>query len=365
MIEKVGIITPYGNHNYGNRLQNYAVTYLLQNMGFTVETLVLNRRKHTSRYLPAALKMFLKAKVLPLDPLVRAKLRHEYAKFHVFSKFTKRYIPTRLFCLFSEIKLKRDYTFFVVGSDQIWYPDARAITNVFFLPFAEPEQRVALAPSFGLSIIPEETKALIRDGLNGFPHLSVREEDGASLIKELTGREAEVLVDPTLMLEREQWLDVAAAPKFSLPKRYMFKYFLGKQTDKQRRDMEQLAQENGLEIVEIYNKDFPEYYATGPSEFLYMIDHADLVCTDSFHACVFSLLFDKPFLIHKRDGDGAGMTSRIDTLLKTFQLPNRAPGHVPPEQLFWHDYRHAYELLTLERKKVRDFLEKSMGKGMS
>lgn len=358
MKKKIGIITIFGNFNYGNRLQNYAVSQIVQDIGYLTETLVLNRRKDTILYVPGALSLYRFVKGTAKDILEKSRIQ-------CFERFTKKYIPTRYLYLFSKSKLRNEYEFFVVGSDQIWHPDIEVVSNMVFLPYARKEQRIALAPSFGLSEIPDEKKALIRDGLNGFPHLSVREEDGARLIKELTGREAEVLVDPTLMLDREQWLEVAAVPNFPLPKRYIFKYFLGKQTDKQRQDMERLAQKHGLEIVEIHNKDFPEYYAIGPSEFLYIIDHADLVCTDSFHACVFSLLFDKPFLIYQRDGDGAGTTSRIDTLLKTFQLPNRAPDHVSPEQVFWHDYRHAYELLMLERKKVRDFLKKSMGKGMS
>ena len=91
-----------------------------------------------------------------------------------------------------------------------------------------------------------------------------------------------------------------------------------------------------------------------------MIANASLICTDSFHACVFSILFNKPFLVFERGETKANMNSRITTLLNKFNLEKRFPGRVKDNEIFNHNYEEAYRILKNERKKVEDFLRRSI-----
>ena len=101
-------------------------------------------------------------------------------------------------------------------------------------------------------------------------------------------------------------------------------------------------------------------YTCGPSEFLYLIHHARLVCTDSFHACVFSILFDTQFYVFEREDKLESMNSRIETLLNKFDL-NEHRKKDYTEYSINHDYTNAYKILESERKKFKLFLDNCFG----
>ena len=107
-------------------------------------------------------------------------------------------------------QLREKYDYFSVGSDQVWNPNYVDCYRWMFLQFTERDQRVALSPSIGMSSLssPYARRQMSR-GLRGFDRLSVRERDGAKLIKQLTGQDATVLVDPTLMVTADSWRSVA------------------------------------------------------------------------------------------------------------------------------------------------------------
>ena len=107
------------------------------------------------------------------------------------------------------------YDAYICGSDQIWNPTYKSTGSAYFLQFAPEYKRIAFAPSFGLSRIPDALHTLYKKWLNGIPYLSVREEQGAKIIKELTGRDALVVPDPTLCLTRKQWGQVEKKPSFT------------------------------------------------------------------------------------------------------------------------------------------------------
>ena len=102
----------------------------------------------------------------------------------------------------------------------------------------------------------------------------------------------------------------------------------------------------------------------GPREFLYLIDHADLVLTDSFHACVFSFIFGKPFRVYPREGKETNMLSRINTLLKTFSLERKFSESGLKNDWLEHDYSAGYEALKTEREKAKQYLKSSISKAV-
>lgn len=153
--------------------------------------------------------------------------------------------------------------------------------------------------------------------------LSVREEAGAKIIKDLTGRDAEVLVDPTMMLTREKWLSIAKEAPNKPKGKYLLTYFLGGVPSKYKRQIKNIAERNNLEIINLADIRDKETYITGPSEFIDYINSCSILCTDFFHGTVFSILMEKPFIVFERMGTSSSMFSRINTLLDKFDLNSR------------------------------------------
>lgn len=306
---RVGIVTIVGNFNYGNRLQNYAVASIYHACGFETETLVCPKRSLVSscRHLAADI----------LRP--RATSRPEevmgWKRKEAFRRFSSM-IPTAEVSGSLE-ELADQFNFFSVGSDQVWNPNYVDYYPWMYLQFARREQRVALAPSFGISqVVSPYARRMMAKGLSGFDRLSVREVAGAQLIKKITGQHAEVVIDPTLMLSADAWRDVANSN--CVPKNpYIFAYLLGERSKSQVKYLEDLKRSFGAELVLLSDRSSQGEIAAGPAEFISLIDNACHVVTDSYHAAVFSMLLRTPLTIFRRLG-GASLFSRLDTLVGQF-----------------------------------------------
>ena len=351
--KRVGIITIVDNNNYGNRLQNYAVKRVYELLGFSSDTLILNQRKGNIKYLFRAYKMVkseLQKKKYDLH------LRKRISRFEEFNSSVG--IRIKKYPLWSKMLLRMHYDFFSVGSDQIWNPDLNFGYGTEFLTFAKKEQRITFSPSLGTEHVRQDKIPSYIKGLKGFKYLSVREKSGAEIIRNLTGQKAEVLIDPTMMLAKEEWMKIEKKPKhlgLSMP--YILEYFLGGKDDVIEREISSYAKEQNLSRVILLDKNNPELFCVDPAEFVYLIHHANLIVTDSFHACVFSILFDRPFAIYPRRGH-AEMSSRIFTLFNLFG--NNSLNMVGLRNIMHFDERKVSKILAIERQKVCDFLKKEL-----
>ena len=214
--------------------------------------------------------------------------------------------------------------------------------------------------------IPAEEQEFFVQGIKGMKALSVREQAGADLIEQLTGRKAEVHLDPTLLLTADEWRSVSRRPTWYHGGEYLLTYFLGRRPAQ----IDAIAEELGLTVVNLLDEEVYEHYVTGVDEFLWAIDHASLVYTDSFHGSVFSILFQTPFLVCDRVGTGKGdasekMGSRLDTLLGYFGFEDRRTNQ-------FKDYRienplqpPAWErcepVLAKERSRSAGYLRRVLG----
>ena len=243
---------------------------------------------------------------------------------------------------------------FVCGSDQIWNPGYATTSSLAFLHFASGKKRtIALAPSFGVSKIPDGHKKLFKEWINGIDNLSVREEAGQHIIKELTGRDAELLLDPTMALPVEQWQKLEREPETPLPKKYILGYFLGRVNKEYKQEINRIAKEHNAQVVMLFDIERPEYYVYDPAEVLYALDHADMVMTDSFHGTVFSILFHKSFKTFIRNEGGESMNSRLETLLNRFQLAQ--DNTLSPEK--WVNIE---KIIEEEREKTIAYIRKGI-----
>ena len=228
------------------------------------------------------------------------------------------------------------------------------------LSFAKPEQRIAFSASFAIDKLPEEFKSKAKRELEKFKAISVREYRGKEIVEELTGRkDVQVLVDPTMLLNSEEWDEVAKKPEQLKTDKYILNYFLGEISEKRRKEIERIAKENNCEIINMLDKNSP-FYQTGPSEFLYLEKNAFLICTDSFHSSVFAILYNRPFVVFDREDANVKMNSRLDTLLKKFKLENRWYEDKITEEQLQVDYKESYMILEGERKKAKEFLENAI-----
>lgn len=361
---KVGIITIWDDENYGNRLQNYAVQE-------TIKKLVGDNNVATIKYIHDG--------TLRIRPYVKRVLRRVkafttyrcYAKGRFKIALMKRGKKLRQF---SERHLNLDdgvivnqhipaglndkYNFFVVGSDQVWNPTFGHATPVFFLTFADKSKRIAYAPSFGLSILPDGTEKHIADMLSGIPHLSCREDDGSVLIKRLTGRDAATLIDPTLMLTVDEWLNVTNSSKMT-GRNYAVAYILGRQPDQVYSFIKDAAAQKGLEVIFLNDMNNLDICSIGVEDFLGYFYNAKVIFTDSFHGTVFSIMFRKPFVVFGREP----MNSRIETLLGKFGLTRRKYSEIECKDLCEIDYTHADCVLERERRAAAAYLKNAMGLG--
>lgn len=373
MNKKIGIITINDYNNYGNRLQNYASQEVLKSLGFDTETIVNyieNIKENDSSFSYKLSKIYkftpkklIKKIINKITFICRNKNLINVRK-QSFINFTKLNIIGTKYCI-SENNIPRDisdkFDYFITGSDQVWNPNFRYGSSIDFLTFAPKKKRIAYAPSFGISDIPIDYRRNYKIWLSEMNSLSVREEAGARIIKELTNRNAEVLVDPTLMITKDKWLSVSKKSICKPKKKYLLTYFLGNLSKENLRTIKKIAKTNDLKIVNLSNIKDGQTYIAGPGEFIDYINSASLICTDSFHGTVFSILFEKPFIIFDRKDNNVSMNSRIDTLLAKFKLESRKLSNVlNNKNIFVIDFSHIPSVLENERNKAIRYLKMAL-----
>lgn len=367
---KIGIATIVDYKNYGNRLQNFALQEALKSMGHEVETIVNkpyrpeDERSFLVRYMERMKELGLKGNAerirekLKGDP--KEKLLNE--KKRRFKEFTAAHIKETDYTvdpMNMPDTLQDAYDYFVTGSDQVWNPNYRKGSPFDFLTFAPSNKRIAYAPSFGVAEIPEKFKQDYTQWLNTFASLSVREDAGAQLIESLTGRQAPVLVDPTLLLSKEEWENFSKPAVVKPKKDYLLTYYLGQLSPDKQKMIASIAERKKLEIVNLADYDAPDIYTITPDEFVDMIKDAKIFFTDSFHGAVFSILLETPFVVFERVSKVPSMNSRIDTLLSKFELKDRKFGALGEKDLLQADFSHVPEILKVERQKSLNYLNQA------
>ena len=354
----IGIITINDDNNYGNRLQNYATQMFLRKLDLNPITIRNSIRLNKNQ---KDLKYFLKFVIEICENLEKkiiiTKRRLRFKEFNKNIKFNNKII--NWYGNYKKISDSCDA--FVVGSDQVWNPYGR-MSDVELLNFTN-KTKVAFAASLSISEFPNIDNEKIKNDLLKFSKISVREDAGKKIIEDLTGRkDIEVLIDPTMLLTANEWDCVSKKPKqlenFS-KRKYILNYFLGELSKNRKEEINRIAIENDCNIINMLDKNDP-FYQTGPSEFLYLIKNAFLICTDSFHSSVFSILYNKPFIVFDREGNRMNMNSRIETLLTKFKLKDKKfIDHIKEENLIC-DYTEAYNILEKEREKAKAFLKKAL-----
>ena len=354
MSEKhVGIITLPGNFNYGNRLQCYAMAQSVERVGCVPS--VLEREQRFPLYRRVYYSMHGAAlAVLGKGSGHDAEKMRTSGRIAAFERFGD-YIPT--VTLPGMGQSARDlYDYIVVGSDQVWNPKGiRHQESWFFAKFARPAQRVAVAASVGVDSFADSGQAdRVGDGVRGFARVSVREKRGAELIKECSGRDAEVICDPTLVLSAEEWRAVAS-DSCTPVEPYVFTYLLGGVGAEASEVLDKVTGHGRIPVVPLSDRQKPGEPDAGPAEFIDLIDHASHVVTDSFHAAVFSSILHTPLTIVHREG-GASMFSRLEQLSETLGIEEKVFGSPTYDLAKAGDYEGVDEAIGRERERFMGYL---------
>ncbi len=364
-MKNVSIMTWYKYTNYGSALQSAALYKTVADLGCHVDMVSYTtspdkyRQEKCFSPLSASYK-FIKQKISNQGYFSKEREA-------LFKEFLRSRISETSLCEnYSDLyQLNDKYDAFICGSDQVW-----SLTNSFddkyFLSFADQSKlKISYAPSFGLTDVRiSEMGDMIKRLLERFDYLSVRESAGKEIIKKLIGKEAQLVLDPTLLLTPEEWDVYANVRDELISEKYIICYFLGdskeyiKNVQKVSRDLK-----IPYYIIPTFKKDTKNPhrvpFEVGPTEFVSLIKNAEYICTDSFHGLAFSINYKKPFTIYKRfkAKDKYNQNSRIESLLDLLRLNERLS-----EDAYLHptDYSYADVKLREQRNLSIEYLNNAI-----
>ena len=273
---------------------------------------------------------------------------------------------------FNDIKnIDKWADYYLVGSDQMWNPWLLSPQYLLdFVPRKSKKPKLSYAASFGVDNIPDKKKTFYKKYLSEFSKITVREPRAAELVKEMSGKDAKVVLDPTFLLTQREWRAFSdlsnICTKYKLRQNYIVCYFIGSSEFNHIKAVKEIAEKIHLKIIMLPIKNTD--YAINDDEltivadacaydFISLIDNAALVCTDSFHAVVFSFLMNTPFYDFPRfkKGDKYSQEARLNNIIEKFKLTDSywkdSLTIADIENHLRCDYTSGYKVLEKERKQ--------------
>ena len=316
---KIGIMTMHRVQNVGSVLQAYALQHKIQQFGYDAELIdyVFPQEKKKS-FSPKGILSW-GWEVLNGFPSKRKK-----EKLDLFRKqFLKCSVQT--YCTREDLRtFPPEYDIYCTGSDQVWNPRHIGFDTSFMFDFAPSDARcIAYASSFASKDIEEPFFSLYAKQLSKYKHITVREQSGVEIIRRMTGKEASVTCDPTILLSADDWQYIADASDLQMPKRYILVYLLRYMFDPRPgfyNIVEKVRTSLGLPVFYFnpYTNDglqphIKHLRGMGPTDFVCLVKNASFVITDSFHGTAFATIFNKPMIgvvKNANAGDGRILTLR-------------------------------------------------------
>lgn len=381
---KVGIVTLYhANYNFGGLLQAYALPKVLkEHFGIEAEQIdyvpTVQRVKEEQDNKKGIVKCFYRIiynfGIFFFDKVNKKKLNRRKQAFDSFiNEIPHDKTPYDYYTINESLKR---YGVFICGGDQIWN-DCKEDQNieVYTLQFVPSAvKKISYAPSMAVLEASPSFKKVMRNGLNGLDAVSVREKKSLSILQQLTDKNIEVVADPVLLMTADEWTRSARETKNK--GKYVLCYLLGDSTQ-QREAVKKAAKRLRLPVLT-----FPHIfvnvvrkcdlffgnihdYTSGPREFIGLIKNAEMVITDSFHACVFSMIFKTPFAVFERGNtdEKGNMNSRIYDFLEEYHLENQLVTEkelTEMKEIPKIDFTYAHEHWEKRRQESLKYLENAL-----
>lgn len=344
-MKKIGILTHYHNSlNYGGVLQAYALQRVCQSLDYTSEVkqvdfdyldkaLVLEPNRNKGNYFKLKNKMKVFYSILQNKIIYYTHKNSMDVRIDRFKRFRAKISHTQYYN-FNNIEFLTNYfNILITGSDQVWNPNC--FNKYFYLSFKSPNTaRISYSASMSVKKLSDYQKKHIIPLINNLDYISVRENSTKILIQSEVNKNIKTVLDPTLLLDHQKWDELLTnVKKYEQP--YIFVYLLG--NNLHHRDIiKEIARLLNYQIIFIPHVQFAfrkedlsfadvEVYDAGPVEFIELIRNANLVITDSFHGCAFSIIYHKSFWALRRDKDSnpENMNSRLYNLFNDLNIPNR------------------------------------------
>lgn len=350
---KVGIVTHYYNsHNYGGNLQAYALCKIINKNGYSAEQISC---KVELRHVTKLDRRFTKLDKIKDINFLRGALRSRtIEKFNEKVRYKKKYenisIRNKAVLKFNKDKIPHSnevydednicktlnkYDCFITGSDIVWYPIH--CSPIYMLKFVDDNvPKFSYAASLAVDSLSEEELKAYKKYLKNYQGISVREQNAVDLLKGVSPVNVECVLDPTLLLNKEDWDEICSARL--VENKYLFCYFLGDNPNA-RNVAKEYANKNNLKLVTIpyttntYRKcddgfGDEQLYNVSPSDFISLIKYADCIFTDSFHCCVFSYIYNKNVFALRRSKQ-----ERLGARIKNFlELVNTSSHYCNNEE---------------------------------
>ena len=377
---KVGILTILNVNNYGAELQCCALYRKLQQLGYDAEVInylfgihpehVFDGEKRT---VPIPLKQLIKVKLLPVVQNMfcmfhqkNKRLRNKrFDEFHAkYNHLTSTVYPS----VKSLYEAKFNYDVLCIGSDQVWNYMKGYSLEPFFACFDKNNmKKITYASSIGLSSLSVEAEQVFKKELASFAYISVREQQASEILEKLLNRKIDVVLDPTLILNKQEWIEVA---KYDMcPKeKYLLVYIVTiKPCDYVLTLARHIAKQRNLKILRICRDAYPEHSGSdveeiltaGPSDFVGLFSKAEFVVTNSFHGTVFSINFSKPFYSVIKSHHSTN--SRLTSILKKLGLEDRiVPVGSQLPMISDIDFSDPSAKLEAERKLSIEYINKAL-----
>lgn len=337
MTNKVGTLTFHNCDNYGAVLQAYALQKVLLDMGMDTEIINYSRNNLVDVSQMFKTKTLTTLKGNPDKQLYSVKEFFEmvfhgdgnsYDIHESFVKFRqKNFICSRPVNKKTIRKLENKYDYIIVGSDQVWNCGRVNLDTTYLLDFvSNDDKKISYAASFGINTVPKKYINTYKFLLSKFSRISVREEQGVNLVKKLTGKKAECVLDPTLLLDKNEWIKIADR-NIGKHEHYILVYNLG-ESNRIMEIANKLSKQTGFKVRYVRKQksktDSRVVKGVSPEKWIGLFYNADYIITNSFHGVVFSINFNKNFYAVKaEDRIRKAMQSRLENILNKVKLTNR------------------------------------------
>ena len=368
----VGILTLSIHGNYGGVLQNYALNAVLERHGIKASTIDYKKLKHQR----LKIKVFRILRNIGGRYIIRSLsyCNPKFAFLYHIRTFADKYIPlTKVLKTKTELEeISKKYDAIIVGSDQVWrYVFIYDDVATYFLDFVDNAntRRIAYAASIGVddNEYPIKDLEVVRELYPRFDAVSVREKSSVKLINSLWAEypKAEHVLDPTMLLEADDYRKIICkAVNVKHAGTGMLFYYVLDMTEEKMSNILKVSAEKNLQSYTIYSsngaelqKILREGFTQEVEQWLSCIDDADFVVTDSFHGCVFCILFSKQFVVYGNKERGQ---SRFTSLLQLFGLEDRIIDvNLSTDDIAalpTIDYNNVNSILCKERERSLEFL---------
>ena len=365
-MKSVGIITMHRPISFGSALQSYALQKKISDLGYRVELIDYQypnsihgfKKKGVRDLIRGIISFCLNA----LFGFPNIKKKKRFSRFYINNYNLSQYYPTA-----DSLKQSPpNYDIFCTGSDQVWNALFTKKDTSFLLSFVGKNQKkISYASSFAINYVPDNVKEEYVKFLSDYQSISVREKSGVKLVKDLTGKDASWVCDPTVLLPKEEWDIVADQSEIRIKEHYILVFMLCYSFNpypEVQNIIDSIQSKLNLPVIyldggkgDYKRKNSRVIKNAGPSEFVELIRHADYVISASFHGVVFASLYNRPFsAIVKHDNPD----SRILSYLSKVNMVNSAAFYDTKDVNV--SMPHTLEAIDDFRKESLDYLNNSL-----